>query len=98
MKNIPIQFFKPIGNPLVVVSNRNKFKLELCGNFGKLLGFNFDLKSYRIQLSNGKIIDSKNVQSLDFDSSKTPSAFDLSNLIEERKLDQGEKVDPPCKE
>jgi transposase InsO family protein len=48
MKSIPIDFFKPLGNPLVVVSNKVKSKLEPRGDFGKLLGFNVDLKSYKI--------------------------------------------------
>jgi transposase InsO family protein len=84
---IPLQFFKPVGNPLVVLSNDSKSKLEPRGDFGRLLGFNTDLKSYRIQLTDGRIIDSKNVQFLDFDASITSSS-DLSDLILEQQQEQ----------
>jgi hypothetical protein len=85
---VPLNFFKPVGNPLVVVSQDKKSKLEPRGDFGKLLGFNVDLKSYKIQLSDGKIIDTKNVQFLDFDSS-VPAPTDLSDLIEEQQQEKG---------
>jgi hypothetical protein len=86
-----LNFFKPLGNPLVVVSQEKKSKLEPRGYFGKLLGFNVDLKSYKIQLSDGKIINTKNVQFLDFDSS-VPAPTNLSDLIEEQQ--QEKEVEP----
>jgi hypothetical protein len=87
MKTIPLNFFKPIGNPLVVLSNKKKSKLEPRGEFGKLLGLNANLKSYRIRLSDGKIINSKSVKFLDFESSNLPvqKTFDL---FEEPRLEQ----------
>jgi hypothetical protein len=72
--------------------------LEPRGDFGKLLGFNVDLKSYRIQPSDSQIVNSKNVQFLNFDSIPNPSAFDLSDLTEEQQVKKGEKVDPPQEE
>jgi hypothetical protein len=88
---IPLQFFKPIGNPLVVLSNNSKSKLEPRGDLGRLLGFNIDLKSYRIQLTDGRIIDSKSVQFLDFDSNVSCSS-DLSELIQEQQQEQPQQT------
>ncbi|KAA1082218.1 hypothetical protein PGTUg99_027951 [Puccinia graminis f. sp. tritici] len=90
MKTVPLDFFKPLGNPLVIVSQTNKIKLEPRGNFGKLLGFNVDLKSYKVLLSNGKIIDTKNVQFLDFDASISEKT-NLTDLIKELRQEKEEQ-------
>ncbi|KNZ52931.1 hypothetical protein VP01_3399g1 [Puccinia sorghi] len=64
--SIPLTFFKPMGNPVAVLSNTKNSKLEPRGDFGKLIGLNAELKSYRIRLDNGQVINSKNVNFLDF--------------------------------
>ncbi|KNZ51390.1 hypothetical protein VP01_3973g4 [Puccinia sorghi] len=64
---IPLDFFKPMGNPVAVLSNQRKYKLEPRGNFGRLIGLNAELKSYRVKLDDGKIVNSKSVKFLDFD-------------------------------
>jgi hypothetical protein len=98
LKSVPLHYFKPIGNPLVLVSNKTKSKLEPRSEFGKLLGFNVDLKSYRILLSNGKIIETKNVQFLDFDTSISSSSLDVNELIEELRPKKDDKISQTDKE
>ncbi|KNZ46513.1 hypothetical protein VP01_71g6 [Puccinia sorghi] len=50
-RSIPLEFFHPIGNPVAVYSDRKKLKLDPRGEMGKLIGFNVDLKSYKIYTS-----------------------------------------------
>jgi glycine cleavage system protein P-like pyridoxal-binding family len=50
----------------MVSSNKKKSKLDPRGEFGKLIGFNPEIKSYRILRKDGTIVDSKNVDFLDF--------------------------------
>ncbi|KNZ63433.1 hypothetical protein VP01_1144g3 [Puccinia sorghi] len=64
--SIPIDFFHPIGNPVYFHSNRNKIKLEPRGKLGRLIGLNPELKSYRILANNGRIVNTKHVNFLEF--------------------------------
>ncbi|KAA1082882.1 hypothetical protein PGT21_018694 [Puccinia graminis f. sp. tritici] len=96
MSTIPLNFFKPLGNPLVVVSQDKKSKLEPRGDFGKLIGFNVDLKSYKVQLSDGKILDTNNIQFLNFNTS-IPASTDLCDIIEEQQAKNDEKQVQPLK-
>ncbi|KNZ54901.1 hypothetical protein VP01_281g3 [Puccinia sorghi] len=64
--SILLSFFKPIGNPVAVLSNQRKSKLEPRGYLGKLIGLNAELKSYRIRLEDSRIINPKNMKFLDF--------------------------------
>jgi hypothetical protein len=64
-KKIPLSYFLPVGNPVVVLSNEKKSKLDPRGKFGKLIGFNLKLKSYRILADNGGVINSKSIDFLD---------------------------------
>jgi hypothetical protein len=43
---IPLNFFRPIGNPVVVLALHKKSKLDPRGETGQLIGFNPELKSY----------------------------------------------------
>ncbi|KAA1133563.1 hypothetical protein PGTUg99_024468 [Puccinia graminis f. sp. tritici] len=97
MKTVPLEFFKPLGNPLVIVSQTTKTKLQPRGDFGKLIGFNVDLKLYKVLLSNGKIINTKNVQFLDFDASISKKT-DLTDLIEELRQEKEEQPAPVTNE
>jgi hypothetical protein len=45
-KKIPLSYFHPIGNPVVVLSNDKKSKLDPRGKFDKLIGFNLELKYF----------------------------------------------------
>jgi hypothetical protein len=88
---IPLEYFCPIGNPVVVLSNRKKAKLDPKGDLGKLVGFNHELKSYRILQEDGLIVDSKNVDFLEFNSSDIiPATHNVELLVEE---DSEESVD-----
>ncbi|KNZ55400.1 hypothetical protein VP01_2694g2 [Puccinia sorghi] len=81
---IPLEFFRPIGNPVVVYSHQKKAKLDPWGEMGRLIGFDAELKCYRILLNNGHILDTKNVDFLDFKPSKPPEVEHDELFIEER--------------
>ena len=83
-KSIPITFFKPIGNPVAVLSNKKKLKLEPRGEFGKLIGLKPELKSYKILLTDGKIINLKHVRFLDY-LSDSSSNKDFGELLIKQK-------------
>ncbi|KNZ57541.1 hypothetical protein VP01_2131g2 [Puccinia sorghi] len=90
--SIPLNFFKPIGNPVAVLSNLKKSKLEPRGDFGKLIGLNPELKSYQIRLDDGRIVNSKNVKFLDFSSDGIVSSDYGEFIIEEKITDQHQSV------
>lgn len=73
-----------MGNPVAVLSNQRKYKLEPRGNFGRLIGLNAELKSYRVKLDDGKIVNSKSVKFLDFDT-KDSVMPDYGELIFQEK-------------
>ncbi|KNZ56886.1 hypothetical protein VP01_2294g3 [Puccinia sorghi] len=73
-----------MGNPVAVLSNTKKSKLEPRGDFGKLIGLNAELKSYRIRLDDGRVVNSKNVKFLDF-SCDPISSPDYGELIVEKE-------------
>lgn len=64
--SIPLEFFKPMRNPVALLSNQKKLGLEPRGDFGKLIGLNTELKSYQVKLGNGQMVNSKSVKLLDF--------------------------------
>jgi hypothetical protein len=77
--SIPLNYFKPIGNPVAFLSSHKKLsKLEPRGEMGKLIGFNPELKSCQILADDGRIINSKSFDFLDF----IPSASNPSELNE----------------
>ncbi|KNZ52895.1 hypothetical protein VP01_3405g1 [Puccinia sorghi] len=80
--SVPLDFFKPIGNPVAVLSNQKKSKLEPRGDFGKLVGLNVELKSYWIKLDNGRFVSSKSVKFLDFNTN-TSGLSDYGDLLVE---------------
>ncbi|KNZ62793.1 hypothetical protein VP01_1222g1 [Puccinia sorghi] len=84
-RTIPLDFFRPIGNPTVVYSHGKKDKLAPRGNLGKLIGFNTELKSYRILMNDGRMLESKNVEFLDFETSPSSLADHDELLVEETK-------------
>jgi len=92
--SLPISFFRPIGNPVVVYSHKAKGKLEPRGQPGKLIGFDAELKSYKILTEDGNIINSKNVTFLDFPSN-VHSDSDWDDLLTEEKPPQVESIQAP---
>ncbi|KNZ53201.1 hypothetical protein VP01_3309g2 [Puccinia sorghi] len=100
--SIPLNFFKPNGNPVAVLLKKKNSKLEPRGDFGKLIGLNAELKSYRIRLDDGRIFNSKNVQFLKF-SDEGITLADHDKLIFEKKTEERsgqsipirKDVDPP---
>ncbi|KNZ53949.1 hypothetical protein VP01_3093g3 [Puccinia sorghi] len=53
---------------IAIYSDQTKQKLDPRGKMGKLLGFNVDLKSYKIFTSDGQIMNTKNAMFLNFKS------------------------------
>ncbi|KNZ48603.1 hypothetical protein VP01_553g1 [Puccinia sorghi] len=82
--SIALDFFRPIGNPVVVYSHQKKEKLDPRGAFGKLIGFDVELKSYKVLMNDGHLVDSKNVEFLDFESSCDGENADDELFIEEQ--------------
>lgn len=93
---IPIDFFHPIGNPVVVYSHQKKTKLDPRGVLGRLIAFDAEMKSYRILLDDRQILDTKNIEFLDFDCSLTPQTEHDELFLEEKveKSDTREIADP----
>ncbi|KNZ55536.1 hypothetical protein VP01_2654g1 [Puccinia sorghi] len=94
---ISLEFFRPIGNPVVAYSHHKKTKLDPKGSLGRLLGFEAELKSYKILMNDGKIINSKNVEFLNFEQSITSETPNDELLIEketERPTLQREEPNP----
>ncbi|KNZ53978.1 hypothetical protein VP01_3087g6 [Puccinia sorghi] len=92
--SVPLEFFKPIGNPVAVLSNLKKSKLEPRGDFVRLVGLNVELKSYHIRLDDGRFVNSKSVKFLDFDT-KTSALPDYGELlIEEKQQPQSKPIAP----
>ncbi|KNZ50679.1 hypothetical protein VP01_4295g2 [Puccinia sorghi] len=80
---IPLNFFQPIGNLVVVYSHQKKAKLDPRGELGCLIGFDAKLKCYKILLNDGKLLDTKKVDFLNFDSSSTPTVKHNELFLEE---------------
>ncbi|KNZ48831.1 hypothetical protein VP01_5389g1, partial [Puccinia sorghi] len=59
---IPVDFFRPIGNPVAVYPYQKKSKLDPWGDTGKLIGFDAELKSYKVLMDDGRLINSKNAE------------------------------------
>ncbi|KAI7958482.1 hypothetical protein MJO29_006699 [Puccinia striiformis f. sp. tritici] len=80
-RSIPLNFFKPIGNRLsyLIEPQITGSKLSPKGELGKLIGYNEELRSYRILSDNGRIIDTKSVQFLDHPS--TSGASDNNEVL-----------------
>jgi transposase InsO family protein len=86
---IPLNYFRPIGNPVAVISsNKRKTKLDPRGELGRLIGFNAELKSYRILWNDGIIVDSKSVEFLDYH----PAESQISNH-DELLVESPEKIE-----
>jgi hypothetical protein len=95
-QNIPLGFFKPIGNPVAVLSaHKKKAKLEPRGELGRLIGFNPEIKSYRILTDDGLIINSKNVDFLDFPTLPPNPPADFDELVIE-ELSEKTTTKPPA--
>lgn len=65
-RSLPLSFFKPIGMKLTyyILPERSKSKTLTKGEMGSLIGFNDELRSYKVYGENGRIIDTKHVQFL----------------------------------
>ncbi|KNZ60792.1 hypothetical protein VP01_149g1 [Puccinia sorghi] len=86
-RSIPIDFFRPIGNPVSFLIQPKKpgSKIYPKGSRGRLIGYNEDLLSYRVLAEDGSIVETKNIQFLDFIPEKPSSSddFDCFEIINE---------------
>jgi hypothetical protein len=84
-QSIPLNFFHPIGNPVVVLSSqKKKSKLDPRGELRILVGFNPELKSYRILTEENVLVNSKSVTFLEFTPSRNTSTDYGDILVEDR--------------
>ncbi|KNZ53367.1 hypothetical protein VP01_3263g3 [Puccinia sorghi] len=93
--SIPIDFFHPVGNPVVFHSNKNKTKLEPRGEFGRLIGLNPELKSYKILANDGRIVNTKHVDFLEFSRDHQNMEHDNSDelVVEQQIIKSKDTID-----
>ncbi|KNE87587.1 hypothetical protein PSTG_19027, partial [Puccinia striiformis f. sp. tritici PST-78] len=88
----------PIGNRLsyLIEPEITGSKLSPKGELGKLIGYNDELRSYRILSDNGLIIDTKSVQFLDHPQNSGNPADDeiLTVLDDDSRLNTSPASDP----
>ncbi|KNZ54403.1 hypothetical protein VP01_2957g1 [Puccinia sorghi] len=94
-RTIPLDFFHPIGNPVSFLNEPKKpgSKLYPKGSKGRLIGYNEELLSYRILSDDGRLIDTKSVQFLDFDLEEKSYLLDDEEefeIIQERTQPQSQ--------
>ncbi|KNZ64407.1 hypothetical protein VP01_10325g1, partial [Puccinia sorghi] len=67
-RSLPLDYFHPLGNPVVFINEPKKpgKKIYPKGSRGKLIGYNEELLSYRILAKDGRIVDTKSFQFLEF--------------------------------
>ncbi|KNZ50430.1 hypothetical protein VP01_4430g3, partial [Puccinia sorghi] len=92
-KTIPLDFFHPIGNPVSFLNEpkRPGSKLYPKGSKGRLIGYNDELLSYRILSDDGRLVDTKSVQFLEFGPEE--KSYDLDDeeefeIIHDKTQDQ----------
>lgn len=89
--SIPLNLFKPMGNPVSVLSNTKKSKLEPRGYFCKLIGLNAELKSYRISL------DDDRMKLLDFSNDQLPN-IDYGKFLIKNEVKNPNSISGPNQE
>jgi hypothetical protein len=94
---IPLNFFCPIGNPVVVLALHNnrrhkKSKLDPRGETGQLIGFNPELKSYWILMDDNLIVNSKSVTFLNFSPDYNTIDYHDKLLVDENDVRPVEAV------
>jgi hypothetical protein len=93
---IPLNYFRPLGNPVALISsNLKKRKLDPRGELGRLIGYNAELKSYRILRDDGHIVETKNVDFLEYKPSTSSPAYHDELLVETPKQIDHEKREIP---
>ncbi|KNZ49275.1 hypothetical protein VP01_510g12 [Puccinia sorghi] len=87
--SLPLNYFKPIGlkvSYLYLPDNFNS-KLAQIGGLGTLVGYNEELRSYRVATETGKVINSKHLKFLDFPASdEKTSDLDINDDWTEHEL------------
>ncbi|KNZ46933.1 hypothetical protein VP01_681g1 [Puccinia sorghi] len=97
-RSLPFNYFHPIGNKVLylILPEQLFSKVKPKGSLGKLIGYNDELLSFRILTEDGRIIETKHVEFLDFDSPKPASSDDdFESICEEEEgsvVDENEAV------
>jgi hypothetical protein len=68
-RTLPLTYFKPIGCPVTYLlpSHEQKGKFDQKGMIGRFLGYNEDNQSYKIWTHDRKIVRTKSIKLLNFD-------------------------------
>jgi hypothetical protein len=89
---LPLDYFRPIGNKVsyVILPEQSFSKLQPKGELGVLIGYTDEIRSYRILTNGGKVVETKNVQFLDYTPpARKPTNWDIS-IDESSILDKEE--------
>ncbi|KNZ50743.1 hypothetical protein VP01_4260g1 [Puccinia sorghi] len=82
-RKLPLEFFKPVGNRVsyLVLPEQQLSKLESKGLMGTLIGYNDELRSYRILGDNGRIIYTSHLKFMDPEHPRSITCSDDSELL-----------------
>ncbi|KAH9456857.1 hypothetical protein Pst134EA_033050 [Puccinia striiformis f. sp. tritici] len=99
-RSLPLKYFKPVGIRVsyLILPEITGSKLSPKGELGRLIGYNDELRSYRILSDNGRIINSNHVQFLDYPTPTSPSLSDdddFTILDNSGETEEIERTSPP---
>jgi hypothetical protein len=90
-RSISLDFFRPIGNRVsyLITPQKSSSKLMPKGELGTLLGYDDEIRSYKILSDNGRIIETKSVRFLDQlkHSTLNPDSDEIFEIVEEDLVD-----------
>ncbi|KAI7952861.1 hypothetical protein MJO29_008492 [Puccinia striiformis f. sp. tritici] len=88
-RSLPLKYFKPIGIHVsyLILPEVTGSKLSPKGELGRLVGYNDELRSYRILSDTGQLINSNHVQFLNYLSASTTVDSDLDFSLPEEPPD-----------
>ncbi|KNZ62411.1 hypothetical protein VP01_12736g1, partial [Puccinia sorghi] len=97
-RSLPLDYFKPIGLRVAFrdLPEGTNSKLAQVGQLGRILGYNDELRSYKVLTDNRKIINSKHLKFLDFNSLISDKNEDLKledKMEEENSPSEGIEVE-----
>lgn len=92
-RSLPLSYFHPLGNRVsfLIEPDQSFSKLNPKGKLGRLIGYTDELRSYRILSDEGKIIETKSVQFLEYTyPESTDDDWDIT-VEEEKELEHEEE-------
>ncbi|KNZ49237.1 hypothetical protein VP01_512g1 [Puccinia sorghi] len=101
-RSLPLDYFRPIGIRVsyLYLPERSGSKLEEKGGLGTLVGYNDELRSYRILTDEGKVLDTNHIKFLDFPKDNEPEFEDdfVVELFDEDDRNPSEVVNGATEE